>query len=221
MRTSDSLTKIAPALVKAQQAITFAKKDAKNPFFNSKYADLPTVIDAVKPALNSNGITFIQTPARSGDEVQHQGSVQLYLTTRLLHESGEWIEDTAACPLVKQDPQAYGSAVTYLRRYCLAAIVGLYQDDDDGEGALRGKQHEAAKNAANEQANPNPPASLSNATADPITKATAETLSKMCSDGATATIIDKSLTKLGLMTIGDMTETEGQKLLNFINNKKK
>ena len=129
MRTSETLSKIAPALLKAQGAITFASKDAANPFFKSKYANLPTVIDAVKPALNSAGIVFIQTasPSESGT---------LSLTTRLIHESGEWIEDTATAPLAKNDPQGYGSAITYLRRYSLAAITGLYQDDDDGQEAI-------------------------------------------------------------------------------------
>jgi hypothetical protein len=128
MKTSESISKITAALLKAQKAITFAAKDATNPHFKSKYADLPTVIDAVKPALNDNGIVFLQTPTPS-----EPGT--LALTTRLLHESGEWIEDTAITPLQKSDPQGYGSAITYLRRYSLASAVGLYQDDDDGNAA--------------------------------------------------------------------------------------
>jgi hypothetical protein len=128
MKTSETIGKLAIALLAAQKAITFAAKDASNPFFKSKYADLPTVIDAVKPALNDAGIVFIQsaTPSESGT---------LSLTTRLIHESGEWLEDTATAPLQKNDPQGYGSAITYLRRYSLAAITGLYQDDDDGQAA--------------------------------------------------------------------------------------
>lgn len=128
MKTSESISKIASALLQAQKAITFAAKDASNPFFKSKYADLPTVIDAIKPALNEAGIVFIQsaTPSESG---------MLALTTRLIHESGEWLEDVATAPLQKNDPQGYGSAITYLRRYSLAAFTGLYQDDDDGQAA--------------------------------------------------------------------------------------
>jgi hypothetical protein len=128
MKTSESITKIAPALLEAQKAITFASKNARNPHFKNTYADLPAVIDAVKEALNNAGIVFLQTPSPSDDG-------RLHLTTRLLHESGEWIEDTAVSPLPKQDPQGLGSAMTYLRRYSLASICGLYQDDDDGEGA--------------------------------------------------------------------------------------
>lgn len=136
MKTSETITKIAPALLRAQQAITFAAKDAKNPHFKSTYASLPAVIDAVKSALNDNGIVFIQTnaPSESGF---------LCLSTRLLHESGEWIEDTATIPLPKNDPQGYGSAATYGRRYALAAITGLYQDDDDGNAASNVKPQPA------------------------------------------------------------------------------
>lgn len=128
MKTSDSISKIAPALLQAQRAITFAVKDSKNPAFRSTYADLSSVIDACKPALNEAGVFFMQMPAPS-----EPGTIAL--TTRLIHESGEWIESTATCPLPKNDPQGYGSANTYLRRYSLAAAVGLYQDDDDGNAA--------------------------------------------------------------------------------------
>lgn len=130
MNTSESINKIAPALLQAQKAITFAVKDSKNPHFKSTYADLGSVIDACKTALNEAGIAFMQMPAPSDIGC-------IALTTRLLHESGEWIESTATCPLPKNDPQGYGSANTYLRRYSLAAAVGLYQDDDDGNAASR------------------------------------------------------------------------------------
>lgn len=130
MKTSESIKQIAPALLAAQKQMTFAAKDSKNPHFKSKYAGLPQVIDAIKGPLNDNGITFIQTPT-----IPEVDDVRLLLVTRLLHESGEWIEDTAICPMPKQDPQGLGSAMTYLRRYSLAAICGLYQDDDDGEAA--------------------------------------------------------------------------------------
>jgi len=130
MKTSESLVKFSPAFLKAQTSITFAAKDATNPHFKSKYADLESVIDAVKKSLNDNGIMFIQSfsPSESG---------KLSLTTRLMHESGEWIEDTLNMPLQKNDAQGYGSAATYSRRYALAAITGLYQADDDGTEAVK------------------------------------------------------------------------------------
>ena len=130
MKTSESITKIASALVSAQKDFLSAKKSSDNPFFKSKYADLQAVISAVKESLNENGIAFIQSPTESEGDV-------LKLTTRLLHESGEWIEDTSVCPLVKRDPQAFGSALSYLRRYSLSAMCGIYQADDDGNEATK------------------------------------------------------------------------------------
>jgi hypothetical protein len=133
MKTSDSIKAISVALVDSQTKIRFAVKDSTNPHFKSRYADLASVIDAIKESLNINGIAFIQTPTESP-------SGTLALTTRLLHTSGEWIEDTAVCPLQKNDPQGYGSALTYLRRYSLSSICGLYQDDDDGEATRMNPQ---------------------------------------------------------------------------------
>ena len=128
MKTSETLTKIAPALLAAQKAVGNAKKQATNPHFKSKYANLESVIEAVKDALNENGIAIIQTV---GDTMGGTTRVN----TRLLHESGEFIEDTACAPITKQDAQGVGSAVTYLRRYSLAAICSITQEDDDGESA--------------------------------------------------------------------------------------
>jgi len=128
MKTSDKIVHIAQALVNAQKQMHFAIKNSKNPHFKNTYADLSAVIDAVKDALNNNDIVFMQTPTESDDG-------KLHLVTRLLHASGEWIEDTCSCPLPKQDPQGFGSGLTYLRRYSLSSICGLYQDDDDGEQA--------------------------------------------------------------------------------------
>lgn len=143
MKTSESITKIAPALLRAQKAISFASKDAVNPHLKSKYADLPSVIDAVKVALNDSGIMFSQTATDSEPAT-------LRLTTRLIHESGEWIEDTATMPITKTDPQGFGSAMTYARRYCLAAITGLYQDDDDGQKASAKPDAKAKSEAPSE-----------------------------------------------------------------------
>jgi len=122
------LDKIAPALVAAQARITFATKDSTNPHFKNRYADLQSVIEAIKGPLNENGIAFIQTPSKSEAGF-------LSLTTTLIHTSGQCISDTASIPLPKNDPQGYGSALTYGRRYGLAAICGLFQADDDGEAA--------------------------------------------------------------------------------------
>ena len=133
MRTSETLEKIAPALILAQNNIKFAIENSVNPHLKNRYADLSSVIDAIKPALNHVQIVFMQMPEES-----EPGIVRL--TTRLVHSSGEWIETTASCPMPKNDPQGFGSALTYLRRYSLSAICGLYADDDDGEMASQPSQ---------------------------------------------------------------------------------
>ena len=129
MKTSESIKQIAEALVSAQKEIKFAVKDSTNPHYKSKYANINSVIDAVKAPLNNNNIAILQSLSPSDDG-------KLHLTTRLIHSSGEWIEDTAVCPLQKQDAQGLGSAVSYIRRYSLSAFLSIYSDtDDDGQSA--------------------------------------------------------------------------------------
>ena len=128
MKTSESIKQIAEALVSAQKEIRFAAKDSTNPHFKSKYANINSVIEAVKKPLNDNGISILQSLSPSDDN-------KLHLTTRLLHSSGEWIEDTAVCPIQKQDPQGLGSAISYIRRYSISSLCALYADDDDGQSA--------------------------------------------------------------------------------------
>lgn len=127
MQTSDSITKIAPALLKAQQAMNAAAKSATNPHFKSKYADLSTIIAEVKPALNANGILFMQSAKNDATGVT--------VSTMLLHESGEFIAEAIYLPVPQQTPQAYGSAITYGKRYQLQSMTGLPSEDDDGAAA--------------------------------------------------------------------------------------
>ena len=125
MNKSETIGKLATSLVKAQNEVKHAIKDAKNPFFKSKYADLTTIIDTVKPALNKHGITVLQIIVPEGVE------------TVLLHESGEFVSGITPIVVAKQnDPQALGSAVTYARRYGLQAMLSIGADDDDAEGAM-------------------------------------------------------------------------------------
>lgn len=129
MNTSQSIAKIAASLLSAQKMIQVAKKSAKNPFFKSSYADLGEVIECVKGPLNQCGITFLQLvgTCESGPMVE----------TVLLHESGEYISTITPVRCAKEnDPQAFGSGVTYSKRYSLQAMLGLPTEDDDGEGAM-------------------------------------------------------------------------------------
>ena len=129
MKTSDTITKIADALVKAQSAMKPALKDSRNPHFNSRYADLASVWDAIREPLTSNGLSVIQMVGSNELE-------KTTLTTRVTHVSGEWIESTWQIPVGKQDPQGLGSAISYARRYALASAIGVVQDDDDGNAAM-------------------------------------------------------------------------------------
>jgi hypothetical protein len=126
--TSTGIGKLALALSKAQAVIKPAAKDKENPFFKSKYADLASVWESIREPLSANELAVIQTT-----EVLPSGVV---LVTTLAHSSGESIVSRYPINPTKADPQGVGSAVTYARRYALAAIVGAASDDDDGEGAI-------------------------------------------------------------------------------------
>jgi hypothetical protein len=121
------MTKIAAALVKAQSQIEGAKKDSTNPHYRNKYADLGAVWDACRDALHKNGFSVVQM----GELVEGQWA----LLTILLHESGEQLRGYVPLLNTKGDMQGLGSAITYARRYGLAAIVGVCPEDDDGNAA--------------------------------------------------------------------------------------
>mgnify|MGYP003146487024 FL=1 len=123
---SDQIDKLAGALAKAQSQIRGAAKKSKNPFFNSNYADLHTVIESCMPQLSANGISVVQ-----GTDFNRTDG--WFVTTMLMHSSGQWIK--SSCKIIlgpKQDIQALGSAITYGRRYGLSSIAGIGQFDDDG-----------------------------------------------------------------------------------------
>jgi hypothetical protein len=135
MTHSESLAKLGTALAKAQAEIENAQKTATNPHFKSKYADLAEIINTVRPTLTKFGLSVVQIPGFA------EGVVTV--ETMLLHESGEWIKGTAGAPASKQDAQGVGSAVTYLRRYSLAAVCAIAQEDDDGNAASRPQERRA------------------------------------------------------------------------------
>ena len=128
MNSSATVKELATALAIVQGQLTFAKKDSKNPFFKSNYADLESVWDACRELLSANGLAIMQFP---GDYVDGN----MTLTTVMTHSSGEWVAQNMSLPVSKPDAQGAGSAITYMRRYALAAIVGVVQADDDGNSA--------------------------------------------------------------------------------------
>ena len=140
MQQSESIANLAKALSTVQGKLTHAKKDSANPFFKSKYADLESVWDACRDLLASNGLAVAQFPGTYSDLDK-----SMSLTTILTHISGEWISQEMSVPVSKVDPQGAGSALTYMRRYALAAVVGVVQADDDGNAASSPKPVVKAK----------------------------------------------------------------------------
>lgn len=126
---SESIGKLADALAKAQAEVTGAAKDSENPHFKSKYADLASVWDACRVALSKNGLAVVQLAESDGDRA--------VVVTVLTHASGEWMRGRIALRPMKADAQGIGSALTYGRRYGLAAMVGVAPEDDDGNAASR------------------------------------------------------------------------------------
>ena len=123
---------IASALVKAQRGFAPALKTSTNPHFRSKYVDLAGCVEAVVDALNAAGIALIQRTS--------EDSTGVTVETVFVHESGEMLEcGKLHVPAAKQDPQGYGSALTYARRYSLMAACGIAPEDDDGNAASKVK----------------------------------------------------------------------------------
>lgn len=124
------MKEIAAALVLAQTKFQPALKNSQNPHFRSKYADLGACIDAVIDALHENGIALIQHTAESDKGI--------IISTTFLHRSGEIYEaGSLFVPASQQTPQAYGSALTYARRYSLMTACGIAPEDDDGNAATK------------------------------------------------------------------------------------
>lgn len=129
MKTSETVTKIATALLKAQREMDVVIKDSTNPYFKSSYADINSFLDVVLPVLNANDIILLQ-PTFTTSEGD-------FIDTTLLHESGEFVSSQTKIVSAKQnDPQALGSAITYSRRYGVQSLLAMKSSDDDGEAAM-------------------------------------------------------------------------------------
>jgi hypothetical protein len=124
MNKSESIKNFAAAMATFQGEVKNPPKSADNPFYKSKYTTLDVLIDTAKPLLKSNGLSFIQSCSGDG--------VNIIVTTLLMHNSGEWVEsDPLTLRADKATAQGAGSAITYARRYALAAALGLASDEDD------------------------------------------------------------------------------------------
>lgn len=127
---TESLTlgKLAEALSKAQGEMDHAAKDKKNPFFKSSYADLSSVWDACRECLSKNGLAVTQSFGLVKDK--------LLLKSRLIHSSGEWLSSEIIIQTLKNDPQSIGTAITYFRRFALAALVGVSPKEETNEKSV-------------------------------------------------------------------------------------
>lgn len=123
------MSKLSAALVAFQTECPSVAFDKTNPAFKSRYASLSAILKTIGPVLAKHGLAIVQFPVSSDGRVG--------CTTRIVHESGESMEETLLLPLAKNDPQGAGSAITYARRYGLSGALGIVaDDDDDGEAAM-------------------------------------------------------------------------------------
>lgn len=135
---SEQTNELFTALSKAQDEMEIARKDSTNPFFKSKYADLQSVVGSSRPCLSKNGLSVIH--------ILQQEEQNTYMITQLSHSSGQYIRSKVKLSPQKQDVQSLGSYITYMKRYCYAALVGVVTgDDDDGEACMN-RNNEQKKN---------------------------------------------------------------------------
>ncbi|HEX8783504.1 MAG TPA: ERF family protein, partial [Steroidobacteraceae bacterium] len=138
MKRSEQIDALAAALANAQGQMEGATKASENPFYKHKYADLASVWGACRDPLANNGLAIIQTATVAPPEIRENVvlSAAVTVTTLLAHNSGQWIEDELRMWPKENTPQAIGTCISYARRYSLAAMVGVYQEDDDAEHAM-------------------------------------------------------------------------------------
>lgn len=136
MNKSEQINELATALSKAQGELENASKSSSNQHFRSKYADLAEILNTIRPVFSLHGLAVTQCPSFEGGVAS--------VETVLMHSSGQWISSVISAPCSKQDAQGVGSAITYCRRYALAAVAGIAQEDDDANSAVgyAPKQHQ-------------------------------------------------------------------------------
>jgi hypothetical protein len=133
LRTSESTVEIKKALLKVSKGITPVEKNTNNPFYKSKYANLESVWNMLNPLLVENDLGSLNLPTIDS-------SNYLEITTHLFHgKSGEWLEFDTRMPLSKSDPQGFGMAITYARRYILMSFFGIPTEEDDDGNSASGK----------------------------------------------------------------------------------
>lgn len=155
MRYSESLNEIAEALSNFQAEVKQPKKDKDNPFFRSKYVPLESIVSVIAQPLKNNGLSYFQSIGTNGENVT--------VTTLVMHKSGQFIEsDPVEAPALQTrkdggkeyNAQGVGSGSTYLRRYSLAAALGIASEDDDDGNSVSGNNQNTSKPQAKPQTQP-------------------------------------------------------------------
>lgn len=137
-KQAHALDKILPAILAVQSAAPTVTKATDNPYFKSKYADLADIWLSIKDLMAANSLVVTH--------MIEQGAGNTQLVTRIYHVSGQYLESVCPIEPVKRDPQGYGSAITYMRRYALSALLGIVTEaDDDGNAASEGDKKPAKK----------------------------------------------------------------------------
>lgn len=127
MDMTNATPELFAAISAAQGGLENASKSSLNPHFKSKYADLAELLNTCRVTLSTHGLSIIQAPSFDGS--------LCHVMTTVAHAAGGWVSSTASCVPAKSDAPGIGAATTYLRRYGLAAMVGIAQEDDDGQSA--------------------------------------------------------------------------------------
>jgi len=143
IKTGGDVAALFAAVAKAQGEMGIAVKGSVNPHWGKTYASITSLLQATLPAYNANGLGIMQFPGEISEN-------QVKLSTMIIHANGGFILTVASMPIPKMDPQGLGKAITYIRRYALAAAVSAQQEDDDGQGAtnLSDKQAGGGKSDA-------------------------------------------------------------------------
>ena len=195
LNASENLADLAAALCAVQGELKPAIKQADNPFFKSKYVDLPGVWEAIRPLLAKNGLSVVQTFTASADGPT--------IVTTLMHKSGQWVSSELFLKPAKSDPQGVGSAITYGRRYALAAMVGVVADeDDDGNAASQWGQACAALKVS--------------APFVPCSHENAAKLSEYAKIKIGSDAIEKALSKYNAVDVTELDNTVAAKVIAFI-----
>lgn|SRR6202167_5603978 len=202
---SDSLKELAGALAKAQSKMESAGIKSNNPFYKTKYASFASIVKASRPALTENGLAVTQ-------RVTFESDISV-LITMLLHTSGEYLSSTIKIRPTKEDPQSFGSYLSYIKRYAYAAIVGVICDDedDDAEEAMVPHRDQREEGRGNMR-NPN--------LDDPISKDQRDSLIRRLK-GCTEDVMHTVFTSLGISDISEIRRRDYARVENHIDKHKK